>query len=188
VKEGNGAWAHVTYQGISGYASMSYLKKISLAKPKLKKKSLSLLPGETFRMEVKNWEGPIRWESSDKTVAKVSKKGLVRALSPGDCTIFANLSDKTRLKMSLHVELPEISRKKLVLTEGKSKKLTVQGTLDREVIWSSSRPEVASVTKSGKVRAVMAGTAVIMARVGENELSCSVTVKKADQYVPGEEP
>ena len=46
----------------------------------------------------------------------------------------------------------KISANKIVLYIGQSKKLTVKGA-SKKVKWSSSKPKVASVSKSGKVKA-----------------------------------
>ena len=45
--------------------------------------------------------------------------------------------------------------------------------------WSSSNPTVATVSDSGEVTALAAGNAVITAKVGDAEATCSVTVKAA---------
>ena len=49
---------------------------------------------------------------------------------------------------------------------------------DLDVSWSSSKPDVATVSKSGCVTAVSAGEAVISATVGGKIGTCNVTVVK----------
>ena len=52
-------------------------------------------------------------------------------------------------------------------------------------MWSSSAPEVATVSSDGTVSAISAGTAVISATVGEKSDSVTVTVSAAQpQNVP----
>ena len=46
--------------------------------------------------------------------------------------------------------------------------------------WSSSKPDVATVSESGKVKGVGLGTAVITAKVGGQTVSCKVKVKDRD--------
>ena len=49
---------------------------------------------------------------------------------------------------------------------------------DKTVIWSSDKPEVATVDATGKVTAVAAGEATITAQIGEKTATCQVTVNK----------
>ncbi len=49
---------------------------------------------------------------------------------------------------------------------------------DKTVIWSSDKPEVATVDASGWVTAVAAGEATITAQIGEKTATCQVTVNK----------
>ena len=49
---------------------------------------------------------------------------------------------------------------------------------DKTALWSSSKPEVASVDDSGKVTGLAEGTAVITAKAGKKSATCSVSVKR----------
>lgn len=72
-----------------------------------------------------------------------------------------------------------LNRTVLVLSIGDKESLKVNGT-EETVAWSSSDPTVASVTSSGDVTALAKGNAVITAAVGEESVSCTVTVKSED--------
>ncbi len=72
-----------------------------------------------------------------------------------------------------------LNRTVLVLSIGDKESLKVNGT-EETVAWSSSDPTVASVTSSGDVTALTKGNAVITAAVGEESVSCTVTVKSED--------
>lgn len=72
-----------------------------------------------------------------------------------------------------------LNRTVLVLSIGDKESLKVNGT-EETVAWSSSDPTVASVTSSGDVTALTKGNAVITAAVGEESVSCTVTVKIED--------
>ena len=72
-----------------------------------------------------------------------------------------------------------LNRTVLVLSVGDKESLKVNGT-EETVAWSSSDPTVASVTSSGDVTALTKGNAVITAAVGEESVSCTVTVKSED--------
>ena len=72
---------------------------------------------------------------------------------------------------------PTLSKKKLTIKVGKSKKLSVNDA-NGTVKWSSNKKKVAKVNKSGKVTGVKAGKATITAKVDGKTLKCTVTVKK----------
>ena len=71
----------------------------------------------------------------------------------------------------------KLNKKAISLDVGKTQKLKVYGT-NAKVKWSSTRPSVAKVGKSGIVTAVSSGSATIKAKVGKKTLSCKVTVKE----------
>ena len=71
----------------------------------------------------------------------------------------------------------KLNKKAISLDVGKTQKLKVYGT-NAKVKWSSTKPSVAKVGKSGIVTAVSSGSATIKAKVGKKTLSCKVTVKE----------
>lgn len=72
----------------------------------------------------------------------------------------------------------KISTKSKTLYIGYGCKLNITGT-KKKVTWSSSNPEVASVSKSGYVTGKSKGTATITAKVGKKTYKCKITVNKA---------
>lgn len=64
------------------------------ASAKISNKRISLIPGETFKLSVKNNTKKIKWSSNKKNVAKVNYKGKVTALSPGKAMITAKIGSK----------------------------------------------------------------------------------------------
>lgn len=68
---------------------------VQAADAKISKKKLSLIPGETYRLELKNYSKSVKWSSGNKKVAKVSSKGKVSAIAPGKAVITAKTDDKT---------------------------------------------------------------------------------------------
>ena len=70
-----------------------------------------------------------------------------------------------------------LSRTKLTMTEGASRKIRLVGAKADKVRWRSSKKSVASVSK-GKIRAKKAGKAVISAKYKGKTYRCRVTVKK----------
>lgn len=70
----------------------------------------------------------------------------------------------------------KLSKKKLTMYAGQSKKIKVKGTR-KKVKWTSSKKSVVTV-KSGKLKAKKAGKATVKARVAGKTLKCKVTVKR----------
>lgn len=71
----------------------------------------------------------------------------------------------------------KMSRSKLTIVAGSSKKLSVKNARGK-VKWKSSKPSVAKVNGTGKVTAKKAGKATISATSGGKTVRCSVVVKK----------
>ncbi len=69
----------------------------------------------------------------------------------------------------------KISRTNAWLKTGDTVRLKVTGTKDA-VTWTSSRPQVAQVSASGKVSALKKGVCVITARAGKKTFTCRVSV------------
>ena len=95
-------------------------------------------------------------------------------------------NDNTIDKPDDTVVTPAISlnRTVLALTVGDKETLTVNGT-EETVSWESSDPTLVSVTSGGEVTALAKGTAIITARVGDEAVTCTVTVaEQADTQTP----
>lgn len=76
---------------------------------------------------------------------------------------------------------PKLSKTKITMTVGQSKKLKVKGISKKRakrIKWKSSKKKVVTVTKTGKIKARKTGKATITAKVGKKKLKCKVTVKK----------
>lgn len=73
-----------------------------------------------------------------------------------------------------------LSRAVLALDVGGKETLKVNEETTETCAWSSSDPAVVTVSDTGEVTAVAAGSAVITAKVGSAEATCSVTVKAAE--------
>ena len=128
----------------------------------------------------------VSWSSSDESVATVDG-GKVTAVKEGTATITAKAGDKsatcavTVAKKVIAVTGITLDKPTLSLTEGQEAQLTATVTpdnaTDKTVTWSSDKTAVATVDNTGKVKAVAEGTAVITAKAGGKEATCTVTVK-----------
>ena len=62
---------------------------------KLNKKAVSLDVGKTQKLKVSGTKAKVKWSSTKPSIAKVSKNGVVKALSSGTATIKAKVGKKT---------------------------------------------------------------------------------------------
>lgn len=69
-----------------------------------------------------------------------------------------------------------LNKEKMSLKKGQSSILTLD-KITKGIVWSSDNPKVATVSKSGKVKAKAKGKAVIRATFGNRKYECTVTVK-----------
>lgn len=88
-----------------------------------------------------------------------------------------------------------INRSKVTLKEGKTLKLSLKNAKKKKIKWVSSNKKVVSVNKSGKIKALRAGKAKIVAKYKSKKYVCQVKVvsnKKATAVnaspAPGSNP
>lgn len=77
----------------------------------------------------------------------------------------------------------KLNKTKLTLTVGNTAKLKLKNT-KKKVTWSSSKKSVATVSKSGTVRAKKKGTATITAKAGKKKYKCKVTCRAKQTPTP----
>ena len=127
----------------------------------------------------------LTWKSSKPKVAKVSSKGKVTALAKGTAiiTVTAANGKKATAKITVKpgprkIALYSGGRKlksgaTLELKKGKSLALVAKlpsGTLST-LTWRSNKPSVAKVGKTGKVKALKAGTATITVKAANGTVA-----------------
>lgn len=137
------------------------------------------------------YDQSIIWESSDESVAKVNKHGVVKAVAPGRAVITATASDETngikKATCTVNVELA-VSSINLTATDETilvGKTGMIQTTIEPEtaknkkIVWSSSDASVATVSSNGTVKGISSGTAIITATAVNGVTSeYKVTVKQ----------
>jgi uncharacterized protein YjdB len=133
----------------------------------------------------------VSWSSLNPSVATVSPSGLVTAIAPGTATIRADIDERTG-DAGLTVAAPTVATVSVSfaaapITVGQTTQATALlqdangNTLsDRAVTWSSSDSTVATVSPSGLVTAVAAGSVTIHASVEGVDGSAGLSVGAAD--------
>lgn len=137
----------------------------------------------------------ITWQSSNPDVATVDKDGNVTAKKTGTTDIIVTSTTKSgythETKCTVTVVRPteSITLNKTAVNIGVSQKYTLKATVtpddaSKEIKWSSSDKEIATVNKDGVVTGKMTGTVTITAKTWDGKkVSCKVTVKKAPKEI-----
>lgn len=154
---------------------------------KLNKDALTIKVGEAQELnatiEPSGAKATITWESSAPAVAKVTS-GLVEGVSAGTAYIIATAEGQSaRCRVTVYEEgQTVVTLNKLALELEVEATYQLEATVQpeekkAELQWESKNTAVATVSATGLVTAVAAGTAEIRAFVGDVEASCQVTVK-----------
>jgi hypothetical protein len=130
-----------------------------------------LVPGQVMKLSAKDGDGSEKWTSANKQVARIDSGNQLTAVGPGTTTIKTKDGSK---KYQYTVVVMELSRTKLAIKKGSSKKIKVENG-EGKVKWASSDPSVCKV-KAGKIEAVGEGEATITAKTHGHTLRCSVRV------------
>ena len=155
-------------------------------KIKLNKTTVDIFTGKKITLKVKGTKAKAKWSSSDKSIATVSNKGVVKAKNPGTAVITAKINGK-KLKCTVTVkEETKLSldvSKKTILT---GDNFTINATVTPDemvslVTWESSDTSVATV-ENGVVTGIKEGTATITAKVDDKSASCLVTVNQKKDF------
>lgn len=144
------------------------------AKVKLNKKAAYVTKGESVQLKISGTKKAVKWSSSNKKIATVNAKGMVKGVKKGTATITAKVGGK-KYTCKVTVETPKISKTKATVSKGKTITLKMSGT-KQTVKWSTSNKKIATVSNKGVVKGVKKGTATITAKVGSKKYTCKVTV------------
>ncbi len=121
----------------------------------------------------------IQWSSSNTQIATVNNSGKVTGVKAGTATITATAHGiKRTCKVTVEDPTFQINQSSMILYRGYKGTITATPVPDTAVKWSSSNNKVATVSSTGKVTAIKAGTATITATAHGIKRTCTVTVKE----------
>lgn len=161
----------------------------------LNKTSLSLIAGdeETLTATVvpdTAADKAVTWKSSDIKVATVSVNGKVTAVAEGRATITATtVNEKTatcvvNVAKKITITTLFFNEENVTVVKGNTHALSLTVVPQEAVstlVWTSSEPQIATVSQTGVVTAVAAGSVTISVHGQDETLmqTCTVTVKEA---------
>lgn len=154
-------------------------------------KSLTLAKGATYKKLASSIavtpvtsKEKVTYSSSNKKVATVSSKGVIKAKKAGTAKITVKSGSK---KVVVTVKVTGVKTTKLSgvlatkkIAKGKFFKIKAAATpknTDEKITFKSSNKKVATVTSKGVVKGLKKGTATITVRSGSKKMTCKVTVK-----------
>lgn len=144
------------------------------------------LTAKTLPLETS--DGLVTWSSSNKDIVTVTEYGIITGIKQGSCTITATSADggftaTCQVKVLQPITAIQLDRHDATINVGNSIQIDAEispaNADNKEVIWTSSDEEVATVSQEGIIIGKKAGTATITVTAAENEDikdECKVTV------------
>lgn len=147
---------------------------------------LTIIRKKTHQLSLSGITTGVKWSSSDKSVAKVSKTGLVTAVNFGSAVITGKYNNH---EYSCEVEVVKkgLNFSELVISEGSEFFLSLNGYQLKSV--KSSDKSVATINKKLTVKAVAPGecTITVKSKSGK-KFKCKVRVEDPSQQNQGWDP
>lgn len=143
----------------------------------------------------------VKWKSSNKKVATVSKSGYVTGKKKGTVKITATSKKNKKAKKTIKITVKDLKAKSVTMSKKSANmypgqksalKATVKGQTgfyNQGVSWKSSNTKVATVDSKGNVVAKGAGSATITAteKGGSKKATCAVKVVNVAGKVTADE-
>lgn len=160
---------------VKGYVLQGELKGGDPFAPELNVCEANVCVGETFKLSLSDLKKDVKWSSSDKTIAKVSAKGVVTAITTGTVTITAKYAGEKYTCTIYSVE-KGLSPQTLYMNTGEEFSIQLNGYKVKSV--KSSDTSIATVSKKKlKVSAKGSGTCTIIVKATDgSEHTCEVVV------------
>lgn len=150
--------------------------KVTVEPKGLKYKKKTIRKKSRFTNVLVGAKTGVKWSSSNKKVATVNGKGVVKGRKSGTCKVVARFGGK-KYACKVTVVNPRLNKKKITVYNSRSFRLKVTGGKGR-IRWKSGNKKVATVSKKGTVTALKGGTCTVTAVRNGIALKCKVTVPK----------
>lgn len=150
--------------------------KVTVEPKGLKYKKKTIRKNARFTNVLVGAKAGVKWSSSNKKVATVNGKGVVKGKKSGTCKVVARFGGK-KYACKVTVVNPRLNKKKITVYNSRSFRLKVTGGKGR-IRWKSGNKKVATVSKKGTVTAIKGGTCTVTAVRNGIALKCKVTVPK----------
>lgn len=150
--------------------------KVTVEPKGLKYKKKTIRKKARFTNVLVGAKSGVKWSSSNKKVATVNGKGVVKGRKSGTCKVVARFGGK-EYACKVTVVNPRLNKKKITVYNSRSFRLKVTGGKGR-IRWKSGNKKVATVSKKGTVTALKGGTCTVTAVRNGITLKCRVTVPK----------
>lgn len=150
--------------------------KVTVEPKGLKYKKKTIRKNARFTNVLVGAKAGVKWSSSNKKVATVNGKGVVKGKKSGTCKVVARFGGK-KYACKVTVVNPRLNKKKITVYNSRSFRLKVTGGKGR-IRWKSGNKKVATVSKKGMVTAIKGGTCTVTAVRNGIALKCRVTVPK----------
>lgn len=159
----------------------------------LNKTSLALMKGKTATLKASNntqEKGKIVWSSSNKKIATVTSKGVVKGIKNGTATITAKITgsdQKAICKVTVKTAATKLTLDKTSATVKVGETVTISGVVspktasNKTLVFRSSDESIAAASSKGVIQGIKAGTATITVVVKNTKVkaTCEVTVVEA---------
>ena len=196
----------MTIYGVSGTYAETFAKEngisfvsneVNAANVKLSEEQVTLLNGQSKKLlltiEPSDFTDEVTWKSSDTNIVTVDDNGNITAKSIGMATIkviVGSLSTSCKVTVEQPVTNIWLNKNNVTMEALETYQLTVEvypdNASNRDVEWSSSDSDIASVDQTGKVTSHKKGTATITVKSkdGSNKSqTCKVTVSNTAYVV-----
>ena len=172
---------------------LTYGLKVGSREISFKENTSTIKVGESLTLEVIGADGYLECTSIDNKVSVTTSLNtcVVTGKSGGTATIIATSGD---LKTTTNVEVKDVEVKTITLNpnviylnKGKTSKINIQvnegALLDKNVTWSSSNTNIATVSNDGVVNAINRGVATITATTSNGVKATTSIIVTSDNMI-----
>lgn len=117
---------------------------------KLNKTAIVLIPDSACKLKISGTKSKVTWKSSDKSIAKVNKSGVVIGVKKGSCKIVAIVDGKrytckVKVNTAMGAETTNVS-----ITKNADKNIVVYYNAPEDIYWKCDDVGVATANWSGE--------------------------------------